>query len=276
MTLYEIISNLNMVLLAVSLVVFARMAWAGRLSEKYLRLGPTRDINQPIAVYTFAVVGVLLYSVCMVFFSASQNPQALLSIELFKFILIGLMIGRARTAEGGLRKIGIIPRWPWRDLRWGLYAGIIGLGLAGAAGLLVNLISTYLGHPVDPVAHEALQTLREDFSSTLLINLIISAVILAPLTEELLFRGVFQTSLLRLFNGARWPALLIAATGFSLLHWSVITSWHALVPLFVLGIVWGYLYERTGSLLAPILAHAVFNAANIGIALCMPEQLPPS
>lgn len=274
MTLYEIITTINYVILAVSLVVLGRMIWAGALSEKHLRLGPTRDLNQPIAVYAFAIFGVFTYSTMMVLFSGSQQPELLLAIELSKFMLIGLMIGRARHTEAGFRKIGLVPRWPWRDVRWGFYAGVIGLGLAGSAALLVNFISTRLGHPVDPVAHEALQTLRDEFSTALLLNLIISAVILAPLTEELLFRGVFQTSLLRLFRGARWPALLIAAIVFSLLHWSVVTSWHALVPLFVLGLVWGVLYERTGSLLAPILAHAIFNAANIAMALSLPEQMP--
>jgi membrane protease YdiL (CAAX protease family) len=51
--------------------------------------------------------------------------------------------------------------------------------------------------------------------------------------------------------------------------------WQGLIPLFVLGITFGYLYERTGSLLPPILAHAIFNAANIGIALVIPD-LPPA
>lgn len=71
----------------------------------------------------------------------------------------------------------------------------------------------------------------------------------------------------------RWPALLVASAVFSVIHFSVV-PWQGLISLFVLGLVFGYVYERTGSLLTPILAHAVFNAANITITLLLPDQLP--
>lgn len=272
MTLYEIISIVNLVILALSLVVFGRLLWAGRLSEKHLRLGPTRDLNQTGWVYAFAVVGVLIYSTLKLTVTGEQPPAVVLGTELIPYALIGLMIGRARVVDAGFRKIGLVPRWPLRDIYWGLAGGVIALGLAGAVGLIVNFISTLLGQPVDPVAHEALKMLREEFSVELLVALIISAVFLAPLVEELAFRGVFQTSLLRLFGERRWPALLLAAAVFSIIHYAVV-PWQALFPLFILGLVFGYLYERTGSLLTPILAHAVYNTANIAIALSMPEQL---
>ena len=272
MTLYEIISIVNLFILALSLVVFGRLLWAGRLSEKYLRLGPTRDLHQPVWVYGFAIIGVILYSTLKLTVTGEQPPAVALGTELIPYALIGLMLGRTRRVDAGFRKIGLLPRWPGRDTCWGLIGGVIALGLAGAIGLIVNFISTKLGQPVDPVAHEALKTLREEFSVELLVALIISAVILAPLVEELAFRGVFQTSLLRLFGERRWPALLIASAVFSIIHYAVV-PWQALFPLFVLGLVFGYLYERTGSLLTPILAHAVYNAANITIALSIPEQL---
>lgn len=272
MTLYEIISIMNLVILAMSLVVFGRLLWAGRLSEKYLRLGPTRELHQPVWVYFFVVAVVLLYSTVKLTVTGEQPPAIVLGTELIPYALVGLMIGRARSIDAGFRKIGLVPRWPGRDTCWGLIGGVIGLGLAGAVGMAVNFVSTKLGQPIDPVGHEALQTLRDEFSVELLVALTISAVILAPLVEELVFRGALQTSLLRLFGERRWPALLIASAVFSIIHYSVV-PWQGLIPLFVLGLVFGYVYERTGSLLTPILAHAGFNAANIAIALSMPEQL---
>jgi membrane protease YdiL (CAAX protease family) len=38
-------------------------------------------------------------------------------------------------------------------------------------------------------------------------------------------------------------------------------------PLFVLAVCFGYVYERTGKLWAPILMHALFNATSITLAL---------
>ena len=40
------------------------------------------------------------------------------------------------------------------------------------------------------------------------------------------------------------------------------------MPLFVLALVLTWLYEKTDSLLAPIAAHALFNAANL-VLLCL-------
>lgn len=271
MSVDEIILYSQWVVVGLSLSVFVFLLRNGAFSERQLRLGPTRDLHESAWVYAAAIAGVMLYSVLMIGLSRSGIVEVLLGIELIKFAIIGLMVGRARLADAGFRKIGLLPRWPVRDCVWGLVGGVVALGLAGAVGMALSYISQLLGHPVDQVGHEALQTLRDEFSVELLINLIISAVILAPLTEELLFRGVFQTSLLRVFKGARWPALLIASVIFALLHISVVTSWQSLVPLFVLGLVFGYLYERTGSLITPILAHAVFNAANIAIALNLPD-----
>ncbi|MEM9345611.1 MAG: CPBP family intramembrane glutamic endopeptidase [Planctomycetota bacterium] len=268
-----ILAILNLGLIALALGVFLTMLFRGAFHEKSLRLGPTRDLHQPAWVYAVGIGGVGLYSACKLFVRGEQPTSVLLVIELIPYAMIGLLLGRARVAEAGFRKLGILPRWPIRDTGWGLAGGIVGLGLAGAVGLVVNLISEALGQPVDPVAHEALKTLREEFSMNLLIALIISAVFLAPLVEEFVFRGIFQTSLLRLFRGMRWPGLIVASAVFSVIHIAVV-PWQGLIPLFVLGLVWGYLYERTGSLLVPILSHAVFNAANIVLALHLPEQLP--
>jgi len=262
----------NLAIIAFALAVLARLLVRGELGERKLRLAPMRDLHQPGWVYIFAVLGVLVYSALKLVVHGDMPIEVLLAIEVIPYALIGLMLGRARLTEAGFRKIGLLPRWPGRDAAWGLIGGVVGLGLAGGVGMAVGYFSELMGQPVDPVAHEALQTLRDEFSVELLIGLAISAVIIAPLIEEVVFRGVFQTSLLRLFNGKHWPALLIAAAVFSVIHWSVV-PWQGLVPLFVLGLVFGYLYERTGSLLTPILAHAIFNSCNIAIALMLPDSV---
>lgn len=268
-----ILTIVNITLIGLALYVFLYFLSTGRLGEKQLRLGPTRDLHQPAWVYAIAIVGVLAYSALKLTATTGQPLWFLLLIEIIPYAMVGLLLGRARASEAGFRKIGLLPRWPKRDAWWGLASGVVSLGLAGGVGFLVNFISTRMGQPVDPVAHEALQTLREEFTVDMLVALIITAVILAPLIEEIVFRGVFQTALLWLFRGTRWPAILIASFVFAIIHHSVV-PWQGLISLFVLGIVWGYTYERTGSLLAPILAHAVFNAANIAIALNLPDPLP--
>ena len=59
-----------------------------------------------------------------------------------------------------------------------------------------------------------------------------------------------------------WPAVLVASAIFAAAH---CTQPQAVPSLFVLAVVIGYNYERTGRLLAPILIHALFNAANLAL-----------
>jgi membrane protease YdiL (CAAX protease family) len=257
---------LQLAVIAFSLVVLVRIILRGELSEKHLGLGPTRDLHEPKAVYLVAAYLVLGYSFMKLRVSSQSAFELQFAVELVPFVVIGLLLGRARRAEAGFRKIGLLPRHPKRDLGWGLMGGVVGFGLAGLAGLLsVNLL-TLFDEPAPEVAHETLVTLQQDFNFNLLMMVIIQAVIMAPLIEELVFRGALQTALMRLMKGKRWLAMLITAAAFSAIHGTVVPT-QGLLPLFVLGLVFSYVYERTGSLLVPILAHAVFNAANIAIAM---------
>jgi len=82
---------------------------------------------------------------------------------------------------------------------------------------------------------------------------LLNAVVVAPLAEELLFRG-FLYAALRRYAGPL-GAISVSAAIFALLHDYPL----GLPPLFLLGFLLAYLYERTGSLAAPIAAHAANN-----------------
>ena len=90
--------------------------------------------------------------------------------------------------------------------------------------------------------------------------MVLTAVVIVPIGEELLFRGLLQSLLRRHFGP--WPAVLIASAIFAAAHY---TQPQAVPSLFVLAVAIGYNYERTGRLLAPILIHTLFNAANLAL-----------
>ena len=65
-------------------------------------------------------------------------------------------------------------------------------------------------------------------------------------------------------------ALAVTSILFAIVHWGVLTEGSqvgALATQVVLSVGWGMLYERTGRLWAPMIAHAAFNAANLWVAL---------
>jgi len=86
-------------------------------------------------------------------------------------------------------------------------------------------------------------------------------VVIAPVAEEFIFRGMLYP----LFKQSGWPRL--AWFGVSFLFALIHADAAAFVALFLLALVLTWLYERTDSLLAPVMAHAFFNAANL-ILLC--------
>jgi membrane protease YdiL (CAAX protease family) len=81
--------------------------------------------------------------------------------------------------------------------------------------------------------------------------------VVTPLGEELLFRGFIQRILARNMNGRL--AVLLAALLFAIVHFEL-----AVIPaIAVLGIIFGYIFYRTGNLFYPILAHGLYNLVSL-------------
>ena len=78
--------------------------------------------------------------------------------------------------------------------------------------------------------------------------------VLTPLLEEVLFRGAIQGVLMRYF-GRPWPAIIVSALVFGVFHWNPIQVVYATL----LGIVLGWIYYRTGSLMSVIVGHVLNN-----------------
>lgn len=83
-------------------------------------------------------------------------------------------------------------------------------------------------------------------------------VLAAPLFEEFIFRGLIFGGLRRLAGAL--PAALASAALFAIVHPPL-----AMVPVFVLGLCAAWAYERSKSLLAPMLVHAAYNAMVLGV-----------
>ena len=82
---------------------------------------------------------------------------------------------------------------------------------------------------------------------------ILRVVILAPIVEELIFRGIIFSGFQRIYP-ASW-AIFFSALLFALFH---LNPWQ-LGPTFLLGLLLGFIRLRTGSLLAAMFTHALHN-----------------
>jgi membrane protease YdiL (CAAX protease family) len=91
--------------------------------------------------------------------------------------------------------------------------------------------------------------------------MVFAAVVAAPLCEEIVFRGYFYPTAKK-FVGP-WAAGICSALVFAAAHGSLA----ALLPLFVFGCVLVFIYEKTGSLWAPVAVHFCFNGATVLIQM---------
>ncbi len=111
----------------------------------------------------------------------------------------------------------------------------------------------------EPESQLAVQLLQSSDSLTLQILLVISAVVAAPLSEEIIFRG-FLYPVFKAFTD-RFFAIFISAIFFAVVHNDLGT----VLPLFALGVCFAVAFELTGCLWVPIGMHAVFNLVNVGL-----------
>ena len=90
-------------------------------------------------------------------------------------------------------------------------------------------------------------------------NCVLFAIV-APIIEELTFRGVGQ-SLLGFLG--RWPSIVLVGVAFGLWHGLV----EALIALVPFGIALAYLRDRTRSVYPGMVVHALFNGAALAVSV---------
>jgi membrane protease YdiL (CAAX protease family) len=128
-----------------------------------------------------------------------------------------------------------------------------------ALSYISNELLTDVWHDLTP--QTPVKIFQESGHLVVQVLLTISAVIVAPLAEELLFRGYIYGVLKRFTDS--YFAAVASALLFALVHLHIGT----LLPLFALGLILVTAYELSGSLLVPVCIHGFFNAASTALIL---------
>lgn len=93
-------------------------------------------------------------------------------------------------------------------------------------------------------------------------------VILQPLAEEIVFRGAILRTLLRWKPERRWLMITLSALLFALAHMNPMQFIHP----FLIGLLLGWMYERTGSIIPGVAYHWINNAAAVVLSLLYPQN----
>lgn len=175
--------------------------------------------------------------------------------------VVGFIIISARSWGTGdlLGDLGLRSRWI--DLGWG---PLIWLAAITVQILLGGLILTF-----DLPTVSNTEGMSEMSGRTAeIVVLVFAAVVMAPIVEELVFRGLLMRSLARVMR-APW-AILIQAFLFGLLHLNPeagIANLGLVVILTGVGAVFGVAAHRLGRIAPSIIAHAIFNGVVLTLVL---------
>ncbi len=136
----------------------------------------------------------------------------------------------------------------------------------GSIGFLLSLIPVMalllltLSIRSEETLHPLFLLLKEQPHFSTIIWIFISAVILAPLVEELIYRVILQSWLEDFLHP--FAAILVSSLVFSIVH-----GFPDCIPLFPLAFVLGTLFYYRRSYAAVVITHVLFNSINLAIAL---------
>lgn len=166
------------------------------------------------------------------------------------------LIGRPSAADFGLRRARL-----WRSVGLLLAVWVAFFVLSGIWGIALEL--------------DQQQDLPEELGANgPLLNVlavVVLVTVIAPLGEELFFRGFFFGAL-RNWHGP-WLGALLTGAAFGAIHAGSSPVGY-LVPLMLFGVGLCMLYEWTGSLYPPIALHALNNSVALGVNLGWSWQIP--
>ena len=144
----------------------------------------------------------------------------------------------------------------WKsDVKTGLKHYLIVLPVIIASGFIVDFVLRAFG--IEPEQQGIINNILSEDSLGVLTFMVFFGMLAAPIAEELLFRGFLQSAVR--ITCDKLQTVLISGFVFALIHWNV----HVFLQIFILGLLLAYLFEMTGSLVAPITVHVCHNTITL-------------
>ncbi len=184
----------------------------------------------------------------------------LVYLGVFAPTILGVAAWITNRHHVGWRSLGFTRDKLGQALGVGLAVGIGAFFVNVALSQVVTQIARALGYNTDQVSRVSGLGEAPAWQMALIV---LAVVVVAPVVEEILFRGIFYTGL-RKRLGVGW-AVFLSAFVFGFLHFELL----GFIPLFAIGAILAALYEGQGSLAAPILAHAMNNGIIVIITLAL-------
>lgn len=218
-----------------------------------------------VTLVAAGLTGLALLAIGPVLSELPVHATALVGMNLFYFFVVTGILVATRVRRHATAANALVLRSPgWRLWQYVAFGVMTVFALVVLQQILVQLTGLFTGEQPDLTRDlEALRELRPD-RPLILILLVLLAVVMAPLAEELVFRGLLFTALRNTRLGVFGAAIVLSGI-FAVLHWGY--SSQSLVALMGLGLLFAYIVWWTGSLWPAVVGHAANNLVAVTVLL---------
>lgn len=186
----------------------------------------------------------------------NDNFRMIFNTAMMNFVGISVIVYFVAKKHGqGIDAIGLSAKGIVRNIFYAVigYAALIPV-------VLLIMIVTFLVAKIfayEPPVQPIVQVFMEEKQTMILWVSTLFAAIFGPIAEEIFFRG-FMYPAVRKTVGVFWGMVVTSAV-FSLLHAHLV----GFLPIFALGLLLAYLFEKTGSLVPSMAVHMMHNVAMV-------------
>lgn len=149
----------------------------------------------------------------------------------------------------------------FRDACWGIVILVGVMPLILGYNIVAQMVMEWIG--IAPDVQDVTRIISESSSLSTKVYFALLALVVAPVVEELIFRGILLPALTRM-AGVK-VAIMVVSVLFAAVH----GHWPSFVPLFMLSVALCLAYIYRGSLITSIAMHSAFNSLTIAVILKM-------
>lgn len=239
------------------------LRWRDSLSRLYWRPWNLADVQPLLLLLVCAfvlgqVIQVALLGLATPPDADTSSRLLVLQSVLFHWLGLGALVVMLRRRRLPWHSaFGVDSATAGRDAFRGLLTLLGTMPILVGAAFIYNFVLQLFGF--QPTLQDVAFIISDETSPWMRAYFVLLAVVIAPVFEELLFRGLLLPALARRYGAA--AATLVISAVFAVIHGHL----PSVVPLFILSVSLCLAYIGTGSLVASIVMHAVFNGVTVAL-----------
>jgi uncharacterized protein len=218
---------------------------------------------EAILVYLLVTIVSTILTLPIFWLILDEDTARFVASAVVAAINVALLVAWLNRFHAGWRDVIGWPQDSWPEVGWGCLCGVV---LYPLIVLVVGVVVALLLQAISGKTVEAPEQVPSSMPAYGVVVSIVYATVIAPIHEELFFRGLLHRGIADAYGFA--IGAVGSAVAFGLIHY-IPGAWQDSVLLMSVMIPMGFalawIYRWRGNLLAPIVAHATFNI--IGIAL---------